>query len=197
MKEHLILFAHPYEDSFCSTIKNAVLAQNKENGVNTTVRDLYELNFNPLLSSKEIVALQQGQQFEDVLLEQKLINKADVIHIIYPIWWTQMPAVLKGYIDRVFSNGFAYKSIGHHQFEGLLKNKKVFVFNTIGTTMKVSIDEGLISAMKTLLHKGFIEYVGMDVSSHQYFNPFEMQKEEFETTLQEIKNTLNNFNQNE
>jgi NAD(P)H dehydrogenase (quinone) len=193
MKEHLILFAHPYEKSFCSSIKNAILEESVEKGVNTTVRDLYELEFEPLLSSKEIVALQKNKQYEDVLVEQELIRKADIISIIYPIWWTQMPAVLKGYLDRVFSHGFAYKAIGHHQFEGLLKGKKVFIFNTIGTTMQQSIDEGLINAMKTLLHKGVIEYVGMEVESHKYYNPFEMKEEEFETTLMDIKNIFNDF----
>jgi NAD(P)H dehydrogenase (quinone) len=196
MSKHLILFAHPYEKSFCSSIKQAITEQNKENGIQTITRDLYKLNFAPLLSSQEIIALQQGTQFDDVLHEQKLITEADVISIIYPIWWTQMPAILKGYIDRVFSNGFAYKSVGHHQFEGLLKNKKVFIYNTIGTTMQESVDQGLIAAMKTLMHKGFIEYVGMEVSNHQYYNPFEMKKEEFETTLQTIKNHINNFNLN-
>lgn len=84
------------------------------------VRDLYAINFQPVISSSEVI----GGIGEDVVREQEFLQWAEVITLIYPIWWTGMPAIMKGYIDRVFSYGFAYKYVNGVQM-GLLKERKL------------------------------------------------------------------------
>ena len=191
--KHLVIYAHPYEKSFCSSLKNMIIDTSKARNIETVERDLYKIHFSPVLSANEIMGLQKGEVSNDVLKEQQLITDSDLITFVYPIWWTQMPAILKGYIDRVFTHGYAYEAVGHHKFEGLLKFKRVAIFNTIGTTMKESEDQGLIDSMKNLSHSGIIEYVGMDVSLHKFIKPFEIKENEFDLTLKQNRAVFENF----
>ncbi|MEJ1715164.1 NAD(P)H-dependent oxidoreductase, partial [Escherichia coli] len=79
----------------------------QKKGHEVEVRDLYEMQFQPTLGRSEMI----GGIGEDVVVEQEYLKWADVITFIYPIWWTGLPAIMKGYIDRVFSYGFAYKYV--------------------------------------------------------------------------------------
>lgn len=95
------------------------------------VRDLYQVNFHPVLSLDDMNGQRMGQVSEEVKQEQEFISWADHISFIYPIWWTGMPAIMKGYIDRVISYGFAYRYDQGVQ-KGLLRGKEVTIINTHG-----------------------------------------------------------------
>ena len=120
---HLILFAHFNENSFGSAIKDTILNELKAKGHNVEVRDLYKLNFNPVLTYNDMSGLRGGNIPPDILEEQKLIRWADTINIVHPIWWTGLPAILKGYFDKVFTYGFAYQYTDKG-VDGLLAGKK-------------------------------------------------------------------------
>lgn len=106
---HLIVYAHPHEDSFNHAILNTAADALRANGHEVTIRDLYKLNFNPVLTSADTSAMRAGNTPDDIKTEQAHLAKADVISFIYPFWWTGLPAILKGYVDRTFSYGFAYQ----------------------------------------------------------------------------------------
>ncbi|MFS0655893.1 NAD(P)H-dependent oxidoreductase [Bacillus sp. 179-C3.3 HS] len=125
---HLIIFAHP-QQSLNQTILDLVVSTLLNNGHDVTVRDVYALNFQPELTIEEKAALKAGRIPKAVQAEQKLIQKADVLTFIFPIWWTGLPAMLKGYVERVFSEGFAYRST-EHGIENLLHHKKGVIINT-------------------------------------------------------------------
>jgi NAD(P)H dehydrogenase (quinone) len=76
----------------------------------------------------------------------KFITQTDAITFIYPIWWTVLPAILKGHVDRVFSYGFAY-SYGEAGINKMLTGKKGFIINTHGTPQeiydKIGMTDGL------------------------------------------------------
>lgn len=84
---------------------------------------LYELNFNPVLGASDFISFSKGNTPEDIKEEQEHISWADSITFIYPVWWAGLPAILKGYVDRVFSHGFAY-AYGENGIEKLLSGKK-------------------------------------------------------------------------
>lgn len=129
---HLIIFAHPNgQNSLNKAILDKVVATSEQMGVETMVRDLYRMNFNPVLSQEEISSSFQGIVPQEILQEQKLIQQADLITLIYPLWWMGFPAILKGYIDRVFTYGFAYKTENDTSV-GLLGDKKMQHFMTYG-----------------------------------------------------------------
>jgi NAD(P)H dehydrogenase (quinone) len=105
---HLIVYAHPHPESLNHAILNTTISTLKNNGHDVFVRDLYELNFQPVLQPEDTAAMKEGHTPKDIKTEQEFINDADVITFIYPIWWTGLPAILKGYVDRVFAYGYAY-----------------------------------------------------------------------------------------
>lgn len=76
-----------------------------------TTHDLYRMGFNPLMGADELEPLQNAYQAPaDVLDAQAAVQAADVLTVVYPLWWATMPAILEGYIDRVFARGFAYEA---------------------------------------------------------------------------------------
>lgn len=161
---HLIIYAHPSEGSFNHAILTTAAEGLKQKGHDVVIRDLYALDFQPVASSSEIM----GNIGTDIIREQKYLQWAEVITFIYPIWWTGMPAILKGYIDRVFSYGFAYKYVNGVQM-GLLKGKKAVILNTQGKPHAEYASMGMDQALRLTSDKGIFEYCGLDVMYHIFF----------------------------
>lgn len=132
-------FNHAILETAVNTLKN--------NGHDVTARDLYKLDFQPVLKANDTAAMRDGKVPDDIKAEQEYITQADVITLIYPIWWTGMPAILKGYIDRIFSYGFAYSS-GSEGIIKLLKGKKGLIINTHGTPKEIYDQIGMTSGLK-------------------------------------------------
>lgn len=121
----------------------------QKKGHEVVVRDLYAIEFQPAVSSSEIL----GGIGEDIIQEQEHLKWADVITFIYPIWWTGLPAMMKGYIDRIFSYGFAYKYVNGVQM-GLLKGKKAIILNTQGKSHEEYARSGMDQALRLTSDKG-------------------------------------------
>jgi len=165
---HLIVFAHPNSKSFGKAIEETVSKASAEKGFHTRVKDLYIENFNPVLSQSDFEALGSGKIPADIRAEQDLITWADAISFVYPIWWTGFPAILKGYIDRVFSYGFAYE-VRDGAVVGLLKGKRVRLFSTTGTPDPVYDSNGMHDSMKQTQDTGIFRFSGIDDVEHLFF----------------------------
>ena len=127
--QHLIIIAHTNPQSFNHAILEMVKDKLLRLGENVEVRDLYKMGVNPCYGEDDMRKLHGGHAPHDVVVEQKFIKAADKITIIAPIWWGYVPAILKGYFDRVFNHGFAYTNV-NGGFKGLLGNKKFGIINT-------------------------------------------------------------------
>jgi len=108
----LIVYAHPSKKSYTFQILEKLkLALDNENW-NVEISDLYASNFASDMSEEEYEREGFGKTQlpipEDVLAEQEKIEKADCIIFLYPVWWSDCPAKLKGWFDRVYSVGYAY-----------------------------------------------------------------------------------------
>src|ERR1039458_3949865 len=109
--KHLIVVAHPAAHSFTMGLARAYAAELEELGHSQRTCDLYRMGFNPVLSAQELAAVSADHAASpDVAQAQEDIRAADALTVIYPLWWLSMPAMMKGYIDRVFARGFAYES---------------------------------------------------------------------------------------
>jgi len=166
--KHIIIYAHPSPKSFSSKLKNVLKFTSDERGWKTTIRDLYEMKFDPVLWPAELAQLSKGEVSDEIKKEQELLFDADIISVIYPLWWAGFPAILKGYIDKVLAYGFAYKA-GSNGIEGLLNNKKVYLFTSMGNTIEQYESKGLIDAFKKIHGGEIFEFCGMDVKEHQFF----------------------------
>lgn len=145
--KHVIVYAHPNTESFNHAILETVKSELEGKGHEVRVRDLYELNFNPVLGASDFISFSKGNTPEDIKEEQEHISWADSITFIYPVWWAGLPAILKGYVDRVFSHGFAY-AYSENGIEKLLSGKKGLLLSTMGNTKEAYTAGGMFDAMK-------------------------------------------------
>ncbi|MBX3119856.1 MAG: NAD(P)H-dependent oxidoreductase [Fimbriimonadaceae bacterium] len=159
---HLVILAHPNPNSFCAGIRDAVLDAAGQSGHQVKLRDLYALNWNPVLSGQDIVSMRAHQTPVDITEEQSYLAWADLITFIYPVWWSGMPAILKGYIDRCFSNGFAFRA-GPDGIEKLLAGKRAVVFHTMGSSAESYRKSGLDDALDSAMTAGMMKFVGIEV----------------------------------
>ena len=163
--KYVIVYAHPHPRSFNRAILERVEGILGDGGKDYEVRDLYALKFNPVLDASELAS--DGKAPRDVEREQRSIGAADVVVFIYPIWWWGMPAILKGYIDRVFSLGFAF-AIEGERLTGLLTGKKAVIINTMGSPKELMTHTGYEAAMGTMTDLGILGFCGMEVVEHRY-----------------------------
>ena len=131
MKKILIINGHPDKESFCFN-----LAENYKKGADSVGADcalvhLIDLDFNPILTFgyRKISELEP-----DLLKMQQEILAADHLVFVYPNWWATLPALLKGFIDRVFLPSFAFKYRDNSLlWDGLLKGKSARLIVTMDT----------------------------------------------------------------
>lgn len=166
---HLIVYAHPHEGSFNNAILDTAVGALKEKGHEVIVRDLYKLIFNPILSSADTAALREGNAPADIKAEQEYLAKADVITFIYPIWWTGLPAIIKGYVDRTFSYGFAYQYNSQGSIDKLFTGKKGVLINTYGTPGDMYESMGMNASLKQTSAGGIFDFCGIEVVEHFLF----------------------------
>ncbi|RNB87662.1 flavodoxin family protein [Brevibacillus fluminis] len=162
---HLIIYAHPRKKSFNHAILDTVTESCRQEGHEVVVRDLYSIGFQPALGPSEML----GGVEEDVVQEQTYVSWADHVVFIYPLWWAGMPAILKGYIDRVFSYGFAYKYVNGVQTR-LLAGKRATLIHTQNKSQEEYEANGIENAMNLTIDKAILEYCGFTLNRHLVFD---------------------------
>lgn len=165
----LVVYAHPNEGSFNEAILKTAVSALESKGHEVVVRDLYKLGFNPVLSTEDLGALREGRVPSDIAAEQEFITKADLITFIYPIWWTGLPAIIKGYVDRAFSYGFAYQYNEAGGIDKLLSGKKGVIINTHGSPGEYYDSIGMTNSLKQTSGTGIYEFVGIEVAEQLIF----------------------------
>ena len=131
----VLILAHPEKASFNHAIANTCLTQLSGNGHNVIFHDLYEEGFDPLFTAGELG--RNAALPVEIKRHCKEIAQADGIIIVHPNWWGQPPAILKGWVDRVFRAGVAYEYLEGDKGEGvprgLLRAERALIFNTSNT----------------------------------------------------------------
>lgn len=144
-----IVYCHPSEDSFTRNVRDSFIKGIVDSGNEYEISDLYKMNFKTDMSEKEYLRDSNYNNSEDieedVRLEQKKINSSDAIVFIYPVFWTEAPAKLVGWFDRVWTYGFAY---GEKTMKLLDKG---IVFCTAGNTKEDLEKYNLIYSMKKVM----------------------------------------------
>ena len=105
----MVTIAHPWPGSFNFAVLGRVVEALDAGGLEADVLDLYRDDFNPVLSEAELAGYARGKVLDPkVLAYQERIRRAEHLIYIFPIWWEGMPALLKGFFDKVFTPGFAF-----------------------------------------------------------------------------------------
>lgn len=188
-----ILFAHPNPASFNAGILEEVTKVLDKENVDFSLRNLYEMNFDPIFSGAEIASVFTGNgSFDDVIEEQKIIKESDLVIVIYPIWWFGPPAILKGYIDRVFTHGYSFV-YGEHGVTPLMTGKKAFVIQTGGNSAEAYDAFGLTDVPKDTIGKGTFGFMGFDTEVHTLLAVQQVSADQRAEMLLQIKQSLKQF----
>ena len=131
MKKILIINGHPDKESLCFALAESYKKGADTNGDLCQLINLIDLNFNPILTHGYRLV---SELEPDLLKVQQDILQADHLVFVYPNWWATFPALLKGFFDRVFVPGFAFK---YHEkgpfWDKLLKGKTARLIVTMDT----------------------------------------------------------------
>ena len=164
---HLIVISHPRQESFNHAVLQTLVDASEAAGDSVKVRDLYQENFEPVLSLSDLANVKKGTLSSDILREQEYIQWADWISFVFPLWWNGFPAMLKGYVDRVFTNGFAFRS-DEEGIRGLLSGKKAMIVTTSGMDEEDLEQYGLKKSLFITQDWGVFKFAGMEIMEHQY-----------------------------
>ncbi|MEX3949569.1 NAD(P)H-dependent oxidoreductase [Paraburkholderia sp. EG287B] len=185
----LLVYAHPEPKSLNGALRDFTVRRLEAAGHAVQVSDLYAMNwkaaldaqdsverrsdapFDPSLDSKH--AFENGLQAGDIAQEQAKLLWADTLILQFPLWWFSMPAILKGWVERVFAYGFAY-GVGEHSDvrwgdrygEGTLAGKRAMLVVTMGGWASHYGPRGVNGPIDDILfpiHHGVLYYPGYDV----------------------------------
>ena len=152
----LIVYAHPGKKCFTRSVLDNLLTGLKETGHEIILSDLYAMNFRAEMSAEEYeregnVRLDLPVP-EDVAAEQKKLARADLVIFLYPLWWSDCPAILKGWFDRVYTVGYAYGYNEEGHADGVMKKiKKGLVICTAGHPEEFLEEIGIAASMRNIM----------------------------------------------
>lgn len=210
----LIVHAHNEPQSFCASMKNVAVEQLQAQGHEVVVSDLYAMNWNPVASAADFeqrqnpdyltYALEQrhshkaGTLAEDIRLELDKLLKADLVIFSFPVYWFSVPAILKGWFDRVLVSGAVYGGLRFYD-KGGLAGKKAMLAITIGGQPHMLVEHGIHGALNDMLKpvlRGTLAYTGMTVLPPfvAYHVPY-IKPEAREAIMDEFKDCLNQLDQ--
>ncbi len=168
--KYLVIYAHPPVRCFNEKVVAEIVKTVESKGDEVIVRDLYKMKFDPVLSVEDLTGFRRLEIPKAIQKEQQYICNADIIIFVYPIWWGDMPAIMKGYIDRVFSYGFAYKYKKECGVTGLLCDKKAIIFSSAGDSEEDFVEKfGMVEAMEKTIDRNKFGFCGIEVLEHKYF----------------------------
>jgi len=177
----LIVHAHSEPTSFNGALTRTAIEALTAAGHRVTVSDLYAMGFDPVSDRRNFTCVRDPdvlrQQDEEALAsredgfeprlqaEMDQLAAADVVIFQFPIWWLGMPAIMKGWIDRVFAVGRAYG--GGRWFEGgVFRGKRAMLSVTVGGHQPVYSEQGVYGDLDAILypiHRGILQFTGFSV----------------------------------
>ncbi|ACB95047.1 NAD(P)H-dependent oxidoreductase [Beijerinckia indica] len=185
----LLVFAHPEPRSLNGALRDIAVKELEAQGHEVRVSDLYAMHWKSEIDRADFPALAPDERLkvwrastegfaaktltEDVRAEQEKLLWADVLILQFPLWWFTMPAILKGWVERVYASGFAYgvgehsdKRWGDRYGEGKLAGKRAMLIVTAGGWEEHYSARGINGPIDDLLfpiNHGILYYPGYDV----------------------------------
>lgn len=182
----LIVFAHPETKSFNGALYQTAIETLQNQGHKVKTSDLYNMEFNPSsnrnnfttvkdssflkLGLEEIYATENNGFVADIQAEQEKLEWCDLVIWQFPLWWFSVPAILKGWTDRVFAAGKIYGAGRIPYVSGKFIGKKVLLSITTGSPKDHYLKDGPYGDIQGILrpiHRGIFEYTGFSVLQPQ------------------------------
>lgn len=174
----LIVVAHPEPRSLSHSIA-ARIAEGiavADPCHSSEIADLTAEGFDPRFSMADLaVHRAQAPPPADIRAEQARIDRSDALVLVYPVYWWSMPGLLKGWIDRVFSNGWAFDFSANAKLEKKLGHLDVHLVAVAGADAATYARHGYLGAMKTQIDHGIFDYCGARVRTSEFLMDSETQ----------------------
>ncbi|WP_423141135.1 NAD(P)H-dependent oxidoreductase [Parablastomonas sp. CN1-191] len=168
--KHALIVSHPEPDSFTMAVAAHYAETVRRYGHEVVLRDLYRLPFNPVLTAHD--RRERGPDAAlatDVSVELAAIAGADVFVLVYPVWFGGPPAMIKGYVDRIFGARFTFDQHGmtrHPLFAG-----KRLVSLTTSASLAAWLDEqGALTSLRNLFETYLRTVFGFSATSHLHLD---------------------------
>ncbi|MCP5367480.1 MAG: NAD(P)H-dependent oxidoreductase [Hyphomicrobiales bacterium] len=177
----LVVYAHQEPRSFCGALRDAAVAGLSAAGHRVVQSDLYAMDFKATATAADFAtranpdffkyqaeqgaAARAGTFAPDIAAEQAKLSACDLLVLVFPLYWQSVPAILKGWFDRVLAVGYAYGG-GRWFDSGPMRGKRALVTMTTGGMADRFRADGLFGDMAWLLHPihvGTLNFVGFDV----------------------------------
>lgn len=205
----LIVYANHEPKSFNAGMKDLAVATLSEAGHEVVVSDLYAMRFKAVADRDDFLtqadsgyfkyqaeqraAQQGGTLAPDIIEEQRKVYWADFILFQFPLWWFSMPAIMKGWVDRVFTYGFSYGG-GKWYERGPLQGRRSMLALTTGQSAASFSADGINGDINQVLyhiHHGMLHFVGLEVlPPFVAWSPARVSAEERERYLAEYRERL-------
>jgi len=166
--KHAIIVAHPNVDSFNLSMARAYQTAAEAVGDAVVLRDLYRLAFDPRLALGELPRPQGFAPRADMVAERAMIGDADVFVFVYPLMFDSPPAMLKGYLERVFGMGFGFGT-GQNGNAPLLHGRSMISLSSSGGPKTWLEQSGDWAALCKLFDEHFAAACGLSVLDHLHF----------------------------
>jgi NAD(P)H dehydrogenase (quinone) len=189
--KYLVILAHPDKRSFNNSIAEVICDSLTKSGNDVIFHNLYEENFDPVLSIDEI---NRKFSFDEIIQKHNVeLSKSDHLIFIHPDWWGQMPAILKGWLDRVFRQGTVFEYEGPDFTE---KQKTALLTGKSATVIITSDREPEKMLLESIWKKDILSYCGIeDAGVLIHFDSRNADLEERDLFLERIISRISNKNQ--
>jgi NAD(P)H dehydrogenase (quinone) len=166
--KHAVILCHPDPDSFNAAVAKAFCEAVGANFHDVILRDLYSLKFDPVLKANEQPSALEFVPLADVATELDVIHDANIIVLIYPIWFGTPPAMLKGYVERVLGAGFGHRLMRERGEGSTAAGKHLVSISTSGNSSQWLDSQGAIVS----LHNVFDNYLAnaFSMASHGHLH---------------------------
>lgn len=152
--EVLVVVAHPRQDSLTCELARRFCAGLRAAGHTATEADLYAEGFDPVVRPQEFTNWGQREVSVAARIEQERLERAQGLALVYPLWWSTPPAVLQGWLQRVFTQGFAFEyGAGPH---GRLRHKTQLIVS-IGSRDQAQYSRYIEPILEVLRYCGITE----------------------------------------
>ncbi len=183
----LIVYAHPNPQSFNHAMLEALQHGLHKAGHQIRIKDLYDENFDPVLRASDLERLQSGEVPEHIKVEQDVLLWADSLIFLYPLWWFDRPAILKGWFDVVFTNQVAF-AFNDQGVQGLLPHEKAVVIITAGGSEDYFKHTDAMPLIHRPVTDGTLGFCGIkDVQHKIYFDVPSLSNDERQAILDDIR----------
>lgn len=172
----LAVFAHPRRDSFTGAVLDRFLDGLHASGHTSEIADLHREAFDPRFQVEDFAQFGGGSMTEAIVREQTRIERAEALALVFPVWWWSFPAILKGWIDRVFSEGWAY-NFTPGLSRGRLKDRPTLLLGVGGSRQSTYRKYGYDEAMRIQIDVGILGYCGLRDVTTRIFHDVEQDAE--------------------